>query len=86
MRLKRGKLYELDGRPWRCVLVNDSRAKLVPAWKERRTFTEESGNERSFWYTPDALDVSPNSELREWSEEASMLERRRRELADSFEP
>lgn len=62
MRLKTGTLYELDGKPWRCEAVNDCRAKLVPAWKERAKI-----GEREFDFTPRrSLDVSPNSILREW--------------------
>jgi hypothetical protein len=66
MRLEKGNLYELGGNPWRCVLVNDCRAKLQPAWKERRAFVEPDGTEREFFATPDSLSVSPNSALREW--------------------
>lgn len=67
MRLEKGKLYELGGRPWRCVLVNDCRAKLKPAWKERCSFVEPDGTEREFFATPAALDVSSNAVLPEWS-------------------
>lgn len=67
MRLERGKLYELDGKPWRCVLVNECRAKLQPAFKEKQSFLEPDGTEREFFATPRALDVSPNSTLRPWT-------------------
>jgi hypothetical protein len=67
MRLEKGKLYELDGKPWRCTLVNDCRAKLSPAWKEQRTLTNPDGTERTFFYTPESLNVSPRSILDEWS-------------------
>jgi hypothetical protein len=67
MRLEKGKLYELDGKPWRCVLVNDCRAKLKPAWKEERTFREPDGTERTFFATPPSLDVSPNAVLDAWA-------------------
>ncbi len=66
MKLEMGKLYELDGRPWRCVFVNDFRAKLQPVWKERRSFVGADGIERDFFATPDSIDVSPHSVLREW--------------------
>jgi len=69
VRLEKGKLYELDGRPWRCTLVNDCRAKIVPAWKERRAFVGPDGTEREFFATPSSLDVSPHSTLREWRAE-----------------
>ena len=67
MRLEKGKLYGVGGKPWRCVLVNDCRAKLQPAWKEQRTLRELDGTERTFLYTPPGLDVSPNSVLEEWA-------------------
>jgi len=67
MRLEKGKLYEVDGKPWRCVLVNDCRAKLSPAWKEQRTLRELDGTERTFFYTPPGLDVSPSSVLEAWA-------------------
>jgi hypothetical protein len=67
MRLEVGRLYELDGRPWRCVLVNDCRARLVPTWKEHAELVDRDGNERSFEFTPRrALDVSPNALVPEW--------------------
>ena len=71
MRLEKGKLYDLDGRPWRCVLVNECRAKLKPAWRERRTFLELDGTEREFFATPASLDVSPHSAIPEWSNPTS---------------
>ncbi|MGH7259957.1 MAG: hypothetical protein ACREI9_04665 [Nitrospiraceae bacterium] len=67
MRLEKGKLYELDGKPWRCVLVNECRAKLSPAWREERSFVEPDGTLRPFFFTPPGLDVSPHSALREWT-------------------
>jgi hypothetical protein len=68
VRLEKGKLYELDGKPWRCVLVNDCRAKLSPAWKEQRTLSNPDGTERTFFYTPESLNVSPRSILEEWAD------------------
>jgi hypothetical protein len=47
--------------------VNDCRAKLSPAWKEQRTLTNPDGTERTFFYTPDSLNVSPRSILEEWA-------------------
>jgi hypothetical protein len=67
MRLEKGKLYELEGKPWRCVLVNNCRARLSPAWKESRTFVERDGAERTIFYAPPGTDVSPNSVLNEWA-------------------
>jgi len=67
LRLEKGKLYEVDGRPWRCVLINDCRAKLSPAWKEERTLRNPDGSERTFFYTPSSLDVSSNSVIGEWT-------------------
>ena len=67
MRLQVGELYELNGKPWRCVMVNDCRARIVPDWKETRTLVDGStGEERTFKCTPRGLDVSPNSDLRKW--------------------
>lgn len=68
MRLEEGKLYELGGRPWRCELVTDCRARLIPAWTEHASFVDRSGKARGFDFTPRrALDVSPNSILPEVS-------------------
>ncbi len=71
MKLEKGKFYAVDGKPWRCVLVNDCRAKLQPAWKQERTLRELNGTERTFFYTPSPLDVSPNSILEEWATSAT---------------
>lgn len=66
MRLERGKLYALDGRPYWCVLVNDCRARLSPGWKESRLIHERDGSERTIHFTPPGIDVSPNAVLEEW--------------------
>lgn len=67
MRLEAGKLYALDGKPYRCELVNWCRARLVPAWRESATITGRDGLERTFEFTPTrGLDVSPNAILSEW--------------------
>lgn len=66
MRLELGRLYALDGRRYRCTLVNDCRARLSPDWKESRSFLEPDGTERTVRFTPPGLDVSPNSVLEEW--------------------
>lgn len=67
MRLEKGKLYDIDGKPWRCELVNECRARLAPAWKETASF-EVQGNERIFEATPARrLDVSPYSDIKEWT-------------------
>lgn len=67
MKLEKGKLYNVDGKPWRCELVNPCRARLTPAWKETASFTEADGNERTFEATPNRrLDVSPRSVIEEW--------------------
>lgn len=66
MRLEQGSVYELDGRPYRCELVNACRARLVPAWKETRTIETRDGTSRTIHYTPKGLDVSPHSALRRY--------------------
>lgn len=69
MRLEKGKLYALDGKPWRCVVANESRARLSPAWKETAVILGRDGNQKTFEFTPSrALDVSPNSILAEWND------------------
>ena len=69
MRLEKGKLYELDGKPWRCVVLNESRARLSPAWKETAVILDRDGQQKTFEFTPNrGLDVSPNSILAEWND------------------
>lgn len=73
-KLREGAVYDLGGRPWKCVLVNFSRARIVPEWKEQREVPDpeaEDGIKRFMARPSKGLDVSPLATLPEWKGERS---------------
>lgn len=63
--LRLGHIYELEGRPYECVLVNECRAKLRPVKAKVETFYDSrTGSYRSI-KTRIQVEVAPGSPLKE---------------------
>lgn len=63
MTLRRGQKFDMDGRRWRVVYLNASRAHCVTTVREPVTVTDRKlGGSRTFQATRRiTIDISPNS-------------------------